>query len=203
MSGTSSAAAATPDAALQRQPPRRHLDALRPEAARHRAGADLLHPGRAARRAGAVRRPARPGIWRSRRTISCSPGARGPRPRGVAGARRRRADPHRARLALPRRGCDLVRRRAGLGLAAAEFLSALRPSVVGADTFAVDVTPPVDPEMVLACHQHLIMRHGIHLHEGMNLDLLAEKRRFTFAYASRRRRSSAPRDRLGSPFAVL
>ncbi len=54
----------------------------------------------------------------------------------------------------------------GLGLPAAEYLSAFRPCVVGADNFAVDVMPPVDPDFVLPCHQHLIIRHGIHLHEG-------------------------------------
>lgn len=70
----------------------------------------------------------------------------------------------------------------GLGLAAAEFLSKLRPSMVGADNFAVDVVPSVDPEVVLPCHQHLIMRHGVYLHEGMNLDELAARERYEFAY---------------------
>lgn len=91
----------------------------------------------------------------------------------------------------------------GLGLAAAEFLSALRPSVVGADNFAVDVMPSVDPEMVLPCHQHLIMRHGIHLHEGMNLDPLAEKRRFTFAYVFAPTPIVGATGSPGTPFAVL
>ena len=53
--------------------------------------------------------------------------------------------------------------------------------MVGADNFAVDVIPPVDPEVALPCHQHLMMRHGIYLHEGMNLDELAEARRYEFA----------------------
>ncbi len=70
----------------------------------------------------------------------------------------------------------------GLGLPAARFLSLLQPSMVGADNFAVDVIPPVNPEVALPCHQHLMMRHGIYLHEGMNLDELAETRRYEFAY---------------------
>lgn len=71
----------------------------------------------------------------------------------------------------------------GLGLAAAERLSALEPGAVGADNFAIDVVPPVDQEIVLPCHQHLIMRHGIYLHEGMKLDGLAQSGRYEFAYA--------------------
>jgi kynurenine formamidase len=70
----------------------------------------------------------------------------------------------------------------GLGLSAAEWLAPKAPSVVGADNFAVDVVPPVDPEVFHPVHQHLIMKHGIYLHEGMNLDELAEKRAWRFAY---------------------
>jgi kynurenine formamidase len=70
----------------------------------------------------------------------------------------------------------------GLGLAAAQFLSELRPSMVGADNFAVDVIPPIDPEIALPCHQHLMMRHGVYLHEGMDLDGLAAVGRYEFAY---------------------
>ena len=70
----------------------------------------------------------------------------------------------------------------GIDLGAAEFLSALRPSVVGADNFAVEVMPSIEPDVVLPCHQHLIMRHGIYLHEGMNLDPLAETGRSEFVY---------------------
>lgn len=91
----------------------------------------------------------------------------------------------------------------GLDLAAAEYLSAFRPCVVGADNFAVDVLPPVDPDMVLPCHQHLIMRHGIHLHEGMNLDALAEKRVSEFAYAFAPLRIVGATGSPGTPFALL
>jgi kynurenine formamidase len=91
----------------------------------------------------------------------------------------------------------------GLGLAAAEFLSALEPVVVGADNFAIDVVPPVDPELVLPCHQHLIMRHGIYLHEGMNLDALAESGRHEFVYAFAPLRIEGATGSPGTPFAIL
>ena len=57
-----------------------------------------------------------------------------------------------------------------------------QPCVVGADNFAVDVVPPVDPEVFHPVHQHLIMKHGIYLHEGMALDALATAEIWRFAY---------------------
>ncbi|OED00894.1 hypothetical protein A9Z06_13175 [Rhizobium sp. YK2] len=91
----------------------------------------------------------------------------------------------------------------GLGLAAAEFLSALQPVVVGADNFAVDVVPSIDPDLALPCHQHLIMRHGIYLHEGMNLDALAESGRYEFVYAFAPLRIEGATGSPGTPFALL
>ena len=91
----------------------------------------------------------------------------------------------------------------GLGLGAAEFLSALRPSAVGADNFAIDLVPPVDPEIALPCHQHLLMRHGICLHEGMNLDDLAATGRFEFAYVFTPLPIVGATGSPGTPIAVL
>ena len=70
----------------------------------------------------------------------------------------------------------------GLGLPAAEWLAGFQPVLVGADNFAVDVVPPVDPEVFHPCHQHLIMKHGIYLHEGMKLDELGERQIYSFCY---------------------
>ena len=91
----------------------------------------------------------------------------------------------------------------GLGLPAAEWLAAKQPSVVGADNFAVDVVPPVDPDVFHPVHQHLIMKHGIYLHEGMNLDALAEKRRWRFAYVFAPLPIVGATGSPGAPFAML
>jgi kynurenine formamidase len=91
----------------------------------------------------------------------------------------------------------------GLDLSAAELLSALQPSVVGADNFAIDVVPGVDPAVALPCHQHLIMRHGIHLHEGMNLDGLAALGRFEFVYVFSPLPIVGATGSPGMPFALL
>ena len=91
----------------------------------------------------------------------------------------------------------------GLGLAAAEWLAERQPSVVGADNFAVDVVPPVDPEVFHPCHQHLIMKHGIYLHEGMNLDPLAATGRSSFAYVFAPLPIVGATGSPGAPFAML
>lgn len=91
----------------------------------------------------------------------------------------------------------------GLGLEAAEYLSALQPVIVGADNFAIDVVPPVDPDIVLPCHQHLIMRHGIYLHEGMNLDPIAETGRYEFVYGFAPLAIEGATGSPGTPFAIL
>ena len=70
----------------------------------------------------------------------------------------------------------------GIGLECARWFSSLEVCVVGADNFAVEVVPPVDPEIFHPCHQHLIMENGIHLHEGMTFEGLVERQAWVFAY---------------------
>jgi kynurenine formamidase len=91
----------------------------------------------------------------------------------------------------------------GLGLPAAEWLAQKEPCVVGADNFAVDVVPPVDPEVFHPVHQHLIMKHGIYLHEGMKLDTLAERACWRFAYIFAPLAIVGATGSPGSPFALL
>ena len=81
--------------------------------------------------------------------------------------------------------------------------SSVEPCVVGADNFSVDVVPPVDPEVFHPCHQHLIMRHGIHLHEGMNLDPIAAAGRHVFAYVFAPLPIVGATGSPGAPFALL
>ena len=91
----------------------------------------------------------------------------------------------------------------GLGLPAAEWLAAKQPCVVGADNFAVDVVPPVDPEVFHPVHQHLIMKHGIYLHEGMSLDALAATKRWRFAYIFAPLPIVGATGSPGAPFALI
>jgi kynurenine formamidase len=91
----------------------------------------------------------------------------------------------------------------GLGLDAAEWLAPKEPAVVGADNFAVDVYPPIDPDVFHPVHQHLIMKHGIYLHEGMNLDALAGRKRWRFAYVFAPLPIVGATGSPGAPFALL
>ena len=91
----------------------------------------------------------------------------------------------------------------GLGLAAAQWLAPFQPSLVGADNFAVDVVPPIDPEVFHPCHQHLIMQHGIHLHEGLALDNIAATGRSLFAYVFAPLQIVGATGSPGTPFAIL
>jgi kynurenine formamidase len=70
----------------------------------------------------------------------------------------------------------------GIGLESARWFSGLEVCVVGADNFAVEVVPPVDPEVFHPCHQHLIMENGIHLGFRVCLCAAADCRRHWIAW---------------------
>jgi kynurenine formamidase len=91
----------------------------------------------------------------------------------------------------------------GIGLECACWFADMQVCVVGADNFAVDVVPPVDPEVFHPCHQHLIMKHGIYLHEMMILDGLAEREAYEFVYVFAPLPIVGATGSLGNPLAVL
>ena len=72
-------------------------------------------------------------------------------------------------------------RRPGIGIAAAEWLAAQDPILVGADNAGVEIAPNPDPELSLPVHQVLLVVHGIHLLENLKLDELAAQRAYEFA----------------------
>jgi kynurenine formamidase len=65
------------------------------------------------------------------------------------------------------------------------------------------VVPPVDPEIFHPCHQHLIMENGIHLHEGMTFEGLAERQAWVFAYVFAPLPIVGATGSPGNPIAVL
>jgi kynurenine formamidase len=54
-------------------------------------------------------------------------------------------------------------KRPGIGIAAAEWLAAQDPILVGADNAGVEITPNPDPELSLPVHQIMLVVNGIHL----------------------------------------
>ena len=70
----------------------------------------------------------------------------------------------------------------GIGVAAAEWLAARDPMLVGADNQPVEVQPNPDPSISLPVHQILLVANGIHLVERMKLDELAARDVYEFAF---------------------
>jgi kynurenine formamidase len=91
----------------------------------------------------------------------------------------------------------------GIGLECARWFSSLQVCIVGADNFAVEVVPPVDPEVFHPCHQHLIMENGIHLQEGMTFEGLVERKGWVFAYVFAPLPIVGATGSPGNPIAVL
>jgi kynurenine formamidase len=70
----------------------------------------------------------------------------------------------------------------GIGVAAAEWLAKRDPLLVGADTGPVEVSPNPDPNLSLPVHQLMLVVHGIHILENLELDKLAAGRVHEFAF---------------------
>src|SRR5690606_16645568 len=69
----------------------------------------------------------------------------------------------------------------GLGVAAAEWLAAQDPMLVGSDNSGVGVIPDRDPDVSNPIHQIMLVINGIHLLENLKLDALADARVHEFA----------------------
>ncbi len=63
----------------------------------------------------------------------------------------------------------------GLDNAAAAYVASLNPMAVGADTWGLDVVPPVKGEKVFYGHVELLKNNGIYILETMNTGRLAEE----------------------------
>ena len=70
----------------------------------------------------------------------------------------------------------------GIGLAAAQWLVAQDPMLVGGDNMPVEILPNPDPGLSLPVHQVLLVVNGIHLVERVKLDELAAREVYEFAF---------------------
>ena len=70
----------------------------------------------------------------------------------------------------------------GIGVAAALWLAAKDPMLLGADNWSVEVSPNPDKQLSLPVHQIALVVNGIHLLENMKLDELAAKNVHEFAF---------------------
>src|SRR5262245_48452576 len=72
-------------------------------------------------------------------------------------------------------------RPAGIGIAAAEWLAATNPMLVGSDNWGVEVVPNPNPRLNFPVHQILLTTYGILLLENLDLEALARDGVLEFA----------------------
>jgi kynurenine formamidase len=70
----------------------------------------------------------------------------------------------------------------GIGVPAAQWLAAQDPMLVGADNQPVEIQPNPDPQISLPIHQIMLVVNGIHLLERMDLEELAAREVYEFAF---------------------
>ncbi|MFL2545826.1 MAG: cyclase family protein [Candidatus Rariloculaceae bacterium] len=70
----------------------------------------------------------------------------------------------------------------GIGIPAAEWIVDQDPMIVGADNQPVEIQPNPDPLISLPIHQIMLAVNGIHLLERMNLEELAAREVYEFAF---------------------
>jgi hypothetical protein len=91
----------------------------------------------------------------------------------------------------------------GIGLPAARWLAERQVCVVGADTWGIEAVPNPDANMAFPCHQELITKNGIFLHENLDLSGLAADRVYQFAYVMTPLRIKGATGSPGRPVALV
>jgi kynurenine formamidase len=97
-----------------------------------------------------------------------------------------------------------VRTCPGIGVAAAEWLIARQPILLGSDNWPVEVAPSKTmPSASLPVHQIALVVNGVHLLENMRLAELAQSRRREFAFIMQPLKVSGGTGSTVAPTAVL
>jgi hypothetical protein len=91
----------------------------------------------------------------------------------------------------------------GIGVEAARWLAERQVCVVGADCWGVEAVPNPDPNLAFPAHQELITKHGIYLHENLDLAPLAADRAYQFAYVMTPLRIKGATGSPGRPIAIV
>jgi kynurenine formamidase len=90
----------------------------------------------------------------------------------------------------------------GIGLEVAKWIAQKQCCVVGADTWPVEVVPGSDPNRPFTCHQELITKNGIFLHENMDLSEVGKERVYEFVYVMAPLRIKGGTGSPGRPIAI-
>jgi kynurenine formamidase len=70
----------------------------------------------------------------------------------------------------------------GIGVKSAQWLISKDPMLLGSDNWPVEVAPNPDPLISLPVHQIALVVNGVHLLENLNLNELAAKQVYEFAF---------------------
>src|SRR5215218_11365653 len=70
----------------------------------------------------------------------------------------------------------------GIGIEVARWVVEKDLCLTGADTWAVEVVPNPNPDLVFAVHGHLQAKHGIVNHENLRFDEVIAARKYQFVY---------------------
>jgi kynurenine formamidase len=70
----------------------------------------------------------------------------------------------------------------GPDVSAAEWIARAAPRVTGHDTMAYEHLPPGTGHALLPVHRILLVEHGVHILENLDLERLAEDRVYTFLF---------------------
>jgi kynurenine formamidase len=91
----------------------------------------------------------------------------------------------------------------GINLEGAAWCTDRRVCVIGADTWAVEVVPDENPELLFPVHQHCITRYGCHLLENVDLTELAGDRVYAFCFVLLPLRAKGASASPVSPVAII
>jgi kynurenine formamidase len=91
----------------------------------------------------------------------------------------------------------------GIGLDVAKWIAQKELCVAGADTWPVEVVPPEDPDRPFICHNELITKNGIFLHENLDLSALGNDRVYEFVYVFAPLRIKGATGSPGRPIAIV
>jgi kynurenine formamidase len=91
----------------------------------------------------------------------------------------------------------------GIGLDVAKWIAQKGLCVAGADTWPVEMVPSKDPDLPFICHQELITKNGIFLHENMDLSEVGRDRVYEFVYVFTPLRIKGATGSPGRPIAIV
>lgn len=90
----------------------------------------------------------------------------------------------------------------GIGMEAAQWLTEQQVALIGADTWAIEVVPPEDPDRPYPVHQWNLTRNGIYHLENLDLSQLAADKVYEFAFIFSPLRMKGATGSPGNPIAV-